>query len=375
MNDVDPRLLLARRLRALRDERRITQQQLAQALVRGRTLSVPLISSWESKVAPGIPPVPRLEAYAALFGVDRSFAGATPRLLSPDELTARERESVADLRQELLRLRSLAQGRSPVPSAGQLAEPSEMTRLDLLAESLATGPWRFRPGETITLVVARLPAMMLERIPYTDISDPDYIELLTYSDLDSLLTLHGHLRAANPVSEVNVRLADRLQEDDYATHMVSFGGVDWNLATTSLLQELELPVRQVADWDSPDGQYFEVADDAGITRHRPVLDSVLGGKTVLRQDVALFARAVNPFNKKSTVTILNGMYGRGTLGAVRALTDSRFRGRNAEYLAATFPDSRSYCILSRVQVIAGRTMTPDWTDPRMRLFEWSGESE
>jgi hypothetical protein len=84
---------------------------------------------------------------------------------------------------------------------------------------------------------------------------------------------------------------------------------------------------------------------------------------------------VNPFNKKSTVTILNGMYGRGTLGAVRALTDSRFRGRNAEYLAATFPDSRSYCILSRVQVIAGRTMTPDWTDPRMRLFEWSGESE
>ena len=229
MNDVDPRLLLARRLRALRDERRITQHQLAQALVRGRSLSVPLISSWESKVAPGIPPVPRLEAYAALFGVDRSFAGPTLRLLSPDELTAAERQSVADLTQELLRLRSLAQGRTPVPGPDQLAAPREMTRLDLLAESLTTGPWRFRPGETITIVVARLPAEMLKKIPYTDINDPDYIELLTFSDPDSLLTLHGHLRAANPVSEVNIRLADRLQDDDYATHMVTIGGVDWNL--------------------------------------------------------------------------------------------------------------------------------------------------
>jgi hypothetical protein len=135
--------------------------------------------------------------------------------------------------------------------------------------------------------------------------------LLTFSDPDSLLTLHGHLRAANPVSEVNVRLADRVQDDDYATHMVTIGGVDWNLATTSLLQELELPVTQVADWDSPEGPYFEVPDVAGHARHRPVLGNV-GGKTVLRQDVALFARAVNPFNKEATVTIVSGMYGRAT---------------------------------------------------------------
>lgn len=374
MNNVDPRLLLARRLRTLREERRITQHQLAQALVRGRTLSVPLISSWESRVAPGIPPVPRLEAYAALFGVDRSFVGPAPMLLAPDELTADERQSVADLTQELLRLRSLAQGRNPVPNPEQLTAPREMTRLDLLAESLTTGPWRFRPGETITLVVAPLPEPMLAKIPYTDINDPDYIELLRYSDPDSLVTMFGHLRAANPVSEVNIRLASRLQEDDYATHIVSIGGVDWNAATTSLLQELELPVRQVVDWDTPDGQFFEVTDDAGVTRHRPVLDNA-GDKKTLRQDVALFARAVNPFNKEATVTIVSGMYGRGNLGAARALTDPRFRGRNAEYLATAFPDSHSYCLLSRVSVINGRTMTPDWTMPHMRLFEWSGESE
>ncbi len=374
MNDVEPRLLLARRLRALRAERQMTQQQLAQALVRGRSLSVPLISSWESKVAPGIPPVPRLEAYAALFGVDRSFAGPAPRLLGPDELTDDERRSIADLTQELLRLRSLAQGRTPVPSPGQLTAPREMTTLDLLAESLTTGPWRFRPGETITLVVARPPAEMLEKIPYADVDDPDYIEMLTYSDLDSLVTLIGHLRAANPLSEVNIRVADRLRDDDYATHMVSFGGVDWNIATTSLLRELGLPVRQVADWDREDGVYFEVTADVGVRRYQPVLYAV-GGKKRLRQDIALFARAVNPFNKESTVTLVNGFYGRGTLGAVRALTDPRFRGRNAEYLASTFPDSPSYCVLSRVSIIGGRTMTPDWTDPRMRLFEWSGGSE
>ena len=64
----------------------------------------------------------------------------------------------------------------------------------------------------------------------------------------------------------------------------------------------------------------------------------VGGKTVLRQDVALFARAVNPFNKEATVTIVNAeCTARGNLGAIRALTDPKFRGRNVEYLAASVP--------------------------------------
>lgn len=52
-----------------------------------------------------------------------------------------------------------------------------------------------------------------------------------------------------------------------------------------------------------------------------------------------FLRAPNPFNQKRTVTLCNGLFGQGVLGAVRALTDERFRDRNANYLAERFAGS------------------------------------
>jgi hypothetical protein len=97
-----------------------------------------------------------------------------------------------------------------------------------------------------------------------------------------------------------------------------------------------------------------------------------GGKGILREDVALFARAVNPLNRKRTVTICHGMYGRGTYGAVRALTDALFRDRNAEFVQSRFGSSETYCILMRVPVIDGATLTPDWTTGEYTLFEWPG---
>ena len=66
-----------------------------------------------------------------------------------------------------------------------------------------------------------------------------------------------------------------------------------------------------------------------------------------------------------------GCTGRGTYGAVRALTDERFRDRNTEYLRDTFGESDAFCILSRVTVENGMALTPDWTMPETRLFEWS----
>jgi hypothetical protein len=95
------------------------------------------------------------------------------------------------------------------------------------------------------------------------------------------------------------------------------------------------------------------------------------GRRILREDVALFARAVSPFNRKRYVTICNGMFGSGTYGAVRALTDALFRDRNAEYLRGTYGDSDAFCILSRVTMENGKALTPDWTLPETRLFEWS----
>jgi Helix-turn-helix domain len=364
MDGQDPRQVLARRLRALREDhwpgRRITQPQLAQAL---GGVSVPLISSWESPTNPRIPPPARLEAYAALFATERSFDEDPPRPISVQDMSDGEQHAMDELKRELTQLRkgAMRAGSSTV----------EVDRLAQIGESLSTGPWRFPDGDDITIVCARWPQRMLEQIPYTNVDDPDYIELLTYSELDALFELYGHLRAANPANQVNLRVANRLFRDDYTSHLVTLGGIDWNTLTSSTLEKLRLPVRQVANWNTEGEQYFEVDEGEGKSQHRPVLEK-LGDMTVLHEDVALFARAISPFNRERTVTICNGMYGRGTYGAVRALTDARFRDRNAEYLKVQFGEANSYCVLTRVPIINGATLTPDWTVSDYVLFEWSG---
>jgi hypothetical protein len=240
-------------------------------------------------------------------------------------------------------------------------------------QSLNTGLYRFRAGDRITIVCAQLPKELRRQMPYTDPLDPDFIELYGFSDPDALLEMFGHLRAANPGSRVEYRAAGELLADDYTGHLVALGGVDWNQATNSVLERLQLPVKQVSrlDEDEPGDAYFEVTDrDGRSTIHRPWLDESHGRK-ILREDVALFARAISPYNRMRSVTICNGMYGRGTYGTVRALTDERFRDRNAEYVRETFGDSDAFCILSRVTVENGRALTPDWTGPDTVLFEWS----
>ena len=368
MDSQDPRQLLAQRLRGLREDRKITQPQLAAALGDSKPLSVPLISSWESQTNPHIPPPARLEGYAAVFATLRSFDSATPRRLSPDEMTDEERRAMTELRQELMHLRSDAM-RAIVsdPETAAVRPVSEAEK------SISSGPWRYADGNTITIVCARWPAHMLAKMEYTDIDDPDFIELLTYSELDALFELHGHLRAANPSNQVNLRTADKLTSDDYTSHLISLGGVDWNSITSTTMQRLPLPVEQIADWDTPGEQYFQVDENSKIVKHKPKLEeNTAQPKGILREDVALFARAVNPFNQKRTVTICNGMYGRGTYGVVRALTDARFRDRNSGYLRTRFGDSDTYCILTRVPIVNGATMTPDWTSSDYTLFEWPG---
>ena len=361
MDPSDPRLLLARRLKALREEPwpgiKITQPQLAQALGKGKPMSAALISSWESQTNPAIPPLPHLHAYAALFATRRSFGVDGPHLISSQDMTSEERATEEELRQELFVLRNRA-----VAAA---------RRQDLPSSSLSSGPWFFPDGEKITIVCAQWPPNMLADIPYTDKNDPDYIELLTYSDLDSLLMSYGHLRAANPASQVEYFRSGLLVSGNYSSHLVSLGGPDWNVVTASLFRRLRLPVRQVADWEEEGGQFFEVDGDAGAAQHHPVLEKT-GDREVLQEDVALFARTPNPFNRDRTATICSGMYGRGTYGVVRALTDPVFRERNIRYLESQFGNSPSYCLVVRVTVDNNETMTPDWTDDRTVLFEWSG---
>jgi hypothetical protein len=373
VNDQDPRQVLARRLRDLREMhfpgRKVKQPELAEALGGDgrRSVSVPSISSWESQTNPKVPPADRIRDIATFFASPRSLDGRVSRLLGTDEMTAQERVAREQLLDELIRLR-----REAIDAASASVLPTAMpSAAREIAQSLDVGPYRIKPDERITIVCAQLPQDMLQKMPYADPLNPDFIELYRYSDLDALLELFGHLRATNPTSRVGYWAADQLSSDDYTGHLVSLGGVDWNQATLSVLQRLQLPVRQVSDWSKEGGAYFEVTEEDGRKiAHRPQLDQS-GGRQILREDVALFARAVNPYNRKRYVTICNGMYGSGTLGVVRALTDERFRDRNGEYLRVTFGDSDSFCILSRVTVVNGKALTPDWTLPETRLFEWS----
>ena len=369
MDSRDPRLILANRLRALRDERwagvKVRQTQLAEALSGNgrRSVSVQLISSWESQKKPTIPPVSRLEDIATFFATRRSINGQPSRLLDIEALTDQELAARDQLAEELMQLRKNAT--APRPGSADSDEANE------IITSLRTGPWHFAAGRDITLICAQVPQDYLKDMAYADPLNPDHIAMYRYSDLDSLFELHGHVRAANPASQVTPRTAAELQPDDYTAHLGALGGVDWNEATRSVLDRLHLPVRQIGDWSGPEGAYFEVTEEDGRTvAHRPLLDQT-GGRKILREDVALFARAVNPFNRKRTVSICNGMYGSGTFGAVRALTDARFRDRNAEYIRERFGDAEAYCILSRVTVENGHGLTPDWTESETRLFEWS----
>jgi hypothetical protein len=277
-------------------------------------------------------------------------------------LTQAERQVKEQLLAELLKLRASAMRSTSLHAETGVVDPT------------SSGYWAFQSDRPVTIVCAQLPREMLERIPYSDPSDPDYVALYSYADLDALFELYGHLKAVNPGSTIRFKTAKLLESNDYKTHLVSLGGVDWNDATRSLLGELRLPVLQVADWQSPDGPYFEVqdpkaADAARASRFHPVL-SESGGMRELREDVALFARAVSPFENTCTVTICNGMYARGTLGAVRALTDEPYAQRNTDYAREKFRDSTKFCLITRVRVHPGATITPDWTEPENLLFEW-----
>jgi transcriptional regulator with XRE-family HTH domain len=339
---------LAQRLRTLRMEawpgRRITQGELGEAL----GASPPSISSWESVKNPTPPPPGRLEAYARFFATERSVTRSPFRLLDTSELTGKERTRRDELFRELTELRN---GRAGEPTAPE----------NLYGDS----HWRFTPGQDVTIICANASTAGLESIPCTHPEHPDYVELYRFADLDALMELFGHIRAVNPSTNVHVRTVAELMADDYTSHLVLLGGVDLGAITANLRDRVELPVRQLG---GPGG--FEVTGSGRRQRFVPAWRHD-GGRELIIEDVARFYRAPNPFNRKRTVTMCGGVHQRGTLGAVRALTDSRFRDRNDQYLRTRFPDNGSYSVVSRVRVIAGKVVTPDWTSHEDVLHEWS----
>lgn len=357
----NPAVSLARRLRGLREHAwpdvSLTQRDLASALGGSRSLSVPLISSWENQHRPVVPPVERLQSYAAFFATRRSVESHPYRLLDDAELTPAEREQREQLEQQLLEARSQAlEFQDPVV----VAPPGPLA-----------GPWRFEDGKPITIVCAPVPRKQQEALPAPDDPELAYANLYSYADADSLIELYGHIRAANPLSVVHLKKATYLTGYDYTTHVVLLGGMDWNDATTTLTDLLDLPVSQMPT-DNPQARLptmFRVETNTGEPRaFHPEWDSEDGH---LLTDVGHFFRAPNPFNDKRTLTICNGIDSRGVFGMVRALTDEMFRDRNSAYLGRQFAGCDTYSVLTRIRILNGGVVTPDWNLEETRLHEWS----
>jgi len=340
---------LARRLHTLRvrqwPRHRVTQRVLADAL---GGLSTSTISSYESGSI--VPPDERLYDYATFFATPRSIHEGGPGLLADDRLSEADQVRRKELYEELLSLRS-ADGSDERAST---------------QEAPVRRTWRFRDRVPVRLICGDLPEA--DRSPLADPSSLNYTELRSFADLDALVELFGHLRMENPESDVRFRRSGHLEAlvaEDVSGHLVLLGG-DWNQATEWVILRQDLPVSQVGDPAVTDGLVFEVAEGGETARYKPLVSPRLG----LVEDVGLIYRMPNPHNTAYTLTIVSGVYSRGVLGAVRCLTDARLRDRNEAYLQDRFDDAPEFGVLVRVPVLGGSAVTPDLTNPMIRLAEW-----
>ncbi|WP_406691644.1 helix-turn-helix transcriptional regulator [Saccharopolyspora sp. ID03-671] len=315
------------RLRELRESRGMTQLRLGRAL----GVAVSSISSWESGAK--TPPLTRLADYATYFAAGAVTDGVPPE----NALTGEQREERLRLKQELDRMRAADE------------EPGEAeARQDF---------WHFPDGGPVRIVTGGLTEKHWS--PLGTPSEPNFLSLARCADLDAAVELFGHVRAANPRSQAEIRL-EHLGDDDLRAHLVFLGSgatnpwVEWLTA--------DWPVRQVPDDDVVDGSVFEID---GERRLRP---SFRGDQLV--EDVGLLARIPNPNNLRRTLTFCSGVFTRGGFGAVRCLTDPELRDRNLAHLTDEVADLNRFGLLMRVPVMRHVTGTPDLQNPANRLYEW-----
>jgi transcriptional regulator with XRE-family HTH domain len=335
---------LARALRDLRESEwpeELTQAQLAKALSKESRVAPATLSSWESAANPKSPSESRLLAYARFFATRRSLDGE-PHLIPEKELEPEERERFHELQERLLGL--FHAGTERVASTLEFGD----------------GP--------VVVICPEAPSEARGQLARE--RDPNFTKLQQYADLDALIEIYGHLRAANPDVDIFHRLPSDVVADDLSTHVILLGGIGWNHVTRRFLAATgQVPITQVDNKDYPSGEIFTVTGPDGSTQSfSPEWDDLGGGKELVA-DVAFLARLRNPFRVNRTLTICNGVHSRGVLGAVRCLTDARVREPNEKYLAQRFPEGQ-FAVLLRVPVMTEETMSPDLENPEARLYEW-----
>ena len=346
-----PARRLAERLRALREREygQLTQGQLARALGGADPLSSATISLWEKPGSDRLPPPQRLATYARLFCTNRSFGPDGLRLLREDELTEQEREKEAELYEELLALRDRAQsadGGSVPAGSGQRGSI-----------------WRFPDGKAVSIVCSDAP----DPPSYANVTHLNYSRYARYADLDALIEVFGQVRADNPASMIRLLSPEELVLDFALNHLIIIGGAAVYDTAPYFAQDISLPVaRSIPNTDT---HFFDCTKDeesCGFISSR--------ADEVLMEDVGLIARGPHPTVPGRTVTILSGITSRGVHGAALCFTDSHVRHANEQYLAETFGETSSFCLLMRVPVRNNVALPPNLSRGQTNLYEWSTET-
>ncbi|MER7420843.1 hypothetical protein ABT346_29360 [Micromonospora peucetia] len=171
------------------------------------------------------------------------------------------------------------------------------------------------------------------------------------------------LRSYAPHRLVIILTPDEVRQEDLYRHILLVGR-SYEEFMEALLHRPAFPVHR-----SDEGYWVTTGSDGAITEHRPA--SVDAEKPAGRSDVALIARAPNPWNPARTLTAVCGITGRGTVGAMRALTDPLVRERNSSFLDARFEGAEQFAVLVRVDLLAEEGVTPDLTRGGTLLYSWS----
>lgn len=349
---------LAVRLKELREIAGQTQAPVARYL----DCQVPMISAYEK--GRYIPTREKIRLYAEHF-----------------REPGRSRD---DLESELLRLMVEAE--------------DEKRRVSSSVDQKRKSFWHFPTGSNVTIVCGELPPKMRAR--YAQPIVPDYVRGYRYADLDTVIALWGFVPSINPTSRVEIITSTEYDPTKHdADELIIVGGIDFNTVTKRILSEIRCPIRQQhfpsfrspkdsdarsdmdRDVEGPERAAFMVPKEGGEgeegkgleVSHEPTLEKNDENQWELIQDIGLIIRGPNPFNTSAaTLTLFNGMYGRGVLGSALALTHMQLRERNIRYLTKRGCERRTVAVLFTVGIMNEKPSPPDLTNPEVRLYEWAG---
>jgi len=341
---------LAERLRALREQERLTQKQLARVLGGSETLSIATVSLWEKPGSDRLPPPPRLAAYARLFCTSRSFEGDRPHLLSPGDLTEHERERETELYDELIALRERA---------------GQSTAVPVTASGQRSAIWHFPDPIAVSVVCSDA----VDPPAYAQGSHLNYSRYARYADLDALVEVYGQVKADNSARMIRILPTSRLVQDFALNHLILIGGAASDAASL-FAQDIPLPTAKEIPGTDPVTHLFRCS----IGEEKREFTSTRDNEGNLVQDVGLIARGPHPIVPGGTVTLLSGITSRGVHGAALCFIDSHVRDTNERYLESALGNVESFCILMNIPVQNDVALPPNLWRENTRLYEWSAET-